>query len=63
MKKSEKKDGRRYPLGGIGLKPEEEVRLLELLDEKDLSLKQICRALLRKWMAEGGKGVLEYSKK
>lgn len=63
MKKPNKKDGRKYPLAGLGLKPEEDEQLLKLLEEKDLSVKQICRALLRQWMAEGGQGVLKYSKK
>jgi hypothetical protein len=51
------------PLGGLGLKPEEDSVLAELLDKHDISIKQLCRALVRQWIEEGGQGVLKYSKK
>ena len=51
------------PFSGLGLKPEEDKKLTELLEQKDLSYKQVVRALIRQWMAEGGEGVLKYSKK
>lgn len=49
-------------LGNIGLKPEEDQRLRELLEEKDISLRMLCRALVRKWVRNGGNGLLEYTK-
>jgi hypothetical protein len=49
-------------LGNIGLKPEEDVKLKELLEDKDISLRMLCRALVRKWVKNGGSGLLEYTK-
>jgi hypothetical protein len=48
---------------GLNLKPEEDERLINLLIEKDIKYKQLVRALIRQWVAEGGEGVLKYSKK
>jgi len=53
----------KFPLGGLGLKPEEDSVLLNLLEVHDISIKQLCRALVRQWINEGGEGVLKYSKK
>lgn len=50
-------------LGGLGLKIKEDERLLELLKQHDISLKQLQRALTRQWIAEGGDGILKHSKK
>jgi hypothetical protein len=58
-----RKKNSKYPLGGLGLKPEEDDRLIELLDTHDISIRQLCRALVRQWMVEGGEGVLKYYSK
>lgn len=63
MAKLDLKVKRKYPLSGLNLKPEEDKKLIALLLEKDLSVKQLCRALVRQWIEEGGEGVLKYSKK
>jgi len=52
-----------YPLGGLGLKPEEDKKLMELVDSYDISVKQLCRALVRQWMKNGQGFVLTTSKK
>jgi hypothetical protein len=49
-----------YPLGGMGLKTEEDNALRKLLEDNDISLKQLQRALIRQWMEQGGVGVLNY---
>lgn len=49
--------------GNLNLKPEEDAKLIPLLEENDISLKQLVRALVREWINEGGHGVLKYSKK
>lgn len=53
----------KFPVAGLGLKPEEDKLLLELTDRHDISVKQLLRALAREWMATGGEGVLKFSKK
>lgn len=53
----------KFPVGGLGLKPKEDELLLELLSKHDIGVKQLCRALVREWMAAGGEGVLKFSKK
>lgn len=53
----------KFPVGGLGLKPEEDSVLLKLIEKHDISVKQLCRALVRQWIAEGGVGILNYSKK
>lgn len=50
-------------LGGLGLKPKEDIKLAELLKQHDISLKQLERALVRQWMEEGGTGNLKHYKK
>jgi hypothetical protein len=52
-----------YPLGGLGLKPEEDQKLFKLVEQYDISVKQLCRALVRQWIANGGNGILQQSKK
>lgn len=47
-----------YPFSGIGLKPEEDQRLIKMLEEHDLSARQLLRALIRQWMEQGGRGTL-----
>lgn len=54
--------GSTFPLGGLGLKPEEDKKLFKLVEEHDISIKQLCRALVRQWMNDGNK-VLTTSKK
>lgn len=51
------------PVGGIGLKKEEDDILLKLVEKHDISVAQLVRALVREWIANGGEGVLKYSKK
>lgn len=53
-----------YPksFGNYGLSTKEDERLIELLDQKDLSSKQLVRALLKEWIANDGEGVLKYAK-
>lgn len=46
----------------IGLTPDEDDKLVKLLDEKDISYRQLQRALTRQWINEGGTGVLRYNK-
>lgn len=53
----------KWSVGGIGLKPEEDAVLLELVKKHDISIAQLIRALVREWIANGGEGVLKYSKK
>lgn len=50
-------------LANIGLKPEEDKQLETLLQDKGIPARQLVRALVRQWMAEGGEGVLKYSKR
>lgn len=46
-----------------GLKPEEDEKLIEMLEEKDLTARRLVRALLRQWIREGGDGGrLKYTK-
>lgn len=49
-----------YPFSGLGLKPEEDDKLKEMLANHDLSARQLLRALVRQWMDMGGCGVLTY---
>jgi hypothetical protein len=49
------------PFMGLGLKPEEEVRFKELLEEKAIHGRQLVKALVRQWIREGGHGVLTYT--
>jgi hypothetical protein len=51
-----------YPLGGLGLKPEEDKKLMSMVEQYDISVKQLCRYLVRQWM-DGKKEFLQYSKK
>jgi hypothetical protein len=46
----------------MGLKPEEDIRLRELLIEKDISFRMLTRALVRQWINSGGSGILRYTK-
>lgn len=46
---------------GYGLKPDEDKRLVQLLEESELSAAKVVRALLREWIKVGGQGVLSYS--
>lgn len=48
---------------GMNFKEAEEERLKVLLQEKDIKFKQLVRALVRQWVAEGGEGVLKYAKR
>lgn len=41
-------------LDGLGLEPEEDKVLLRLINEADISIAQLKRALIRKWIADGG---------
>lgn len=50
------------PFGNLGLKPEEDTQLQQLLIDKDISLRMLCRALIRKWVRNGGSGLLDYTK-
>ena len=54
-----KKESSKGSLMNLGLTSEEDAQLLHLLNKKDLSIRQICRALLRQWMAEGGNGLIK----
>lgn len=56
-------DTSKSSLMNLGMKPEEDKKLIELLDEHDLSVRQLCRQLIRQWMHEGGHGLLKTSKK
>jgi hypothetical protein len=47
----------------LGLKQEEDKELIKLTEAKGISPRSLCRVLLRQWMAEGGEGVLKYSKR
>jgi hypothetical protein len=62
MARPRKKDSK-YSVGGLGLKPEEDKVLIQLIEKHDISIAQLCRALVRQWIVEGGEGLLKYSKK
>jgi hypothetical protein len=49
---AKKKYKYRQGLHGLRLDPDEDAKLLALIEEKGISLKQLCRFLLRKWMQE-----------
>jgi hypothetical protein len=40
--------------GNLGLSPEEDKKLIELLQNKDLTLSHVLRAMIRKWMEQNG---------
>jgi hypothetical protein len=45
-----RRTGSTIPFGNLGLTPEEERKLQKKLLEKDLSLRQLQRYLIRKWI-------------
>lgn len=49
MTKVKKKKASLY---GLELTPTEDTKLLQMLDDKDMSFKQLMRKLLRSWMEE-----------
>lgn len=45
-----KEDNPNYSLGGLGLKNSEEKKLLPILLKKEISIKALCRRLIREWL-------------
>lgn len=62
MDKTKKKKKQGRPRGkdsdnslyGLGLAPEQETKLLEILADKELSFRYVVRRLARKWLEAGG---------
>jgi len=55
-----RKKGSTNTYGGMGMKPEEDEKLVKMLEDKGITLKQLQRALVRQWMSEDGPGMLSY---
>lgn len=46
---------------GWGLEPEEDQKVIEALTEKDISAKQLVRALLRQWLDQSCPGSISFN--
>lgn len=57
-----KKKGSTGSFNNLGLKPHEEEELTKILEEKELSYRQVAKALIKQWIREGGQGVLTYQR-
>jgi hypothetical protein len=58
-----RKKGSKIPYSGLGLKPEEDAKLLKLLEKEGYTGRQLMRGLLRQWMEyidNGGSGLIKY---
>lgn len=47
-----RKKGSTYPFGGLGLEPDQEVKLKKLLKKEDTSIRRLCRYLVAQWITE-----------
>lgn len=58
-----RKKGSKLSHSGIGMKPEEDLRFIRLLEQEGYTTRQLFRGMARQWMdyiENGGSGLIKY---